>query len=273
MRSTVAHAFEKELMNTMQRTIDYDERGTVIVVSDGDVLASMAAETLVTVSAEAAAEGRQACVALSGGSTPKKMGALLASEAFASRVHWGALHLFWGDERWVPMSDDQSNAGEAIRGFIEQVPIPSENVHPWETSADLDPAVAAERYERRIREVSGVTTGMPVFDLIFLGMGDDGHTLSLFPGTDAVRDTTSLTIAHRVEKLDATRVTFGASLANAAKKVVFLVGGAAKAETLHLVLDGEDQIDSLPSQAIRPVPGELVWLVDTAAADALERDS
>lgn len=260
-------------MNETQRTIDYDGRGIVIVVPDADILATMAAETLVTVSAEAAAESRQALVALSGGSTPKKMGELLASEAFASRVHWGALHLFWGDERWVPIADDQSNAGEALRDFIEQVPIPPENVHPWATDSGIAPEVAAERYERIIRDVSGIETGTPVFDLIFLGMGDDGHTLSLFPGTDAVHDTTSMTIAHRVEKLNAMRVTFGAALANAAKKVIFLVGGAGKAEMLHQVLDGEEQIDLRPSQVIRPEQGELVWLIDTAAAARLERES
>lgn len=254
-------------------TIDYGDRGTVIVVPDADILATLAAETLVTVSAEAAAESRQALVALSGGSTPKKMGEILASEAFASRVHWDALHLFWGDERWVPISDGQSNAGEAIRGFIEQVPIPPENVHPWDFGPGIEPAVSAERYVRMIRDVSGVETGMPAFDLIFLGMGDDGHTLSLFPGTAAVRDSTSMTIAHHVEKLDAMRVTFGAAIPNAAKKVVFLVGGEGKAETLHQVLDGEERIDKLPSQVIRPVQGELLWLVDEAAASALERAS
>lgn len=256
---------------TDRKTIDYGERGEVIVVADGDALARMAAETLITVAAEAHAESRQALVALSGGSTPKKMGELLASDDYAARVHWGALQIFWGDERWVPLADSQSNAGEALRTFLESVPVPSENVHPWETEPGADPAVSAERYERLIREISGVAQGVPVFDLIFLGMGDDGHTLSLFPGTAAIRDATSLTLAHRVEKLDATRVTFGPALANAATSVVFLVGGAGKAETLHRVLDGEEQIDTLPSQVIRPRHGSLLWLVDEAAATNLER--
>jgi 6-phosphogluconolactonase len=104
-------------------------------------------------------------------------------------------------------------------------------------------------------------------------MGDDGHTLSLFPGTDAIRDTDSLTIAHRVEKLDAMRLTFGPSLANAAKKVVFLAGGAGKADMLHQVLDGQEQIDTLPSQVIRPTQGALLWLIDAEAATGLENDN
>jgi len=258
-------------MSDQQKTIDYGERGTVIVVPDADALARMAAETLITVAAEAHAESRQALVALSGGSTPKRMGELLASDAYASRVHWDALQIFWGDERWVPIESDQSNAGEAIRTFLDKVSIPAENVHPWETEQGADPEVSAERYERLIREISDVGDGVPVFDLVFLGMGDDGHTLSLFPGTEAIRNTTSLTLAHYVEKVTMERLTFGPALANAAASVVFLVNGAGKAETLHQVLDGPEQVDTLPSQVIRPTSGTLLWLVDEAAAAQLER--
>lgn len=260
-------------MTDTQRTIDYGERGTVVVVTDADALARVAAETLVTTTAEAAAEQRQALIALSGGSTPKKMGSLLSTPDYARRVHWDALQVFWGDERWVPIADSESNAGEAIRGFLEQAPIPDENVHPWETEGTVSPAVAAERYGRLIREISGIEQGIPAFDLIFLGMGDDGHTLSLFPHTRAIRDTSSITIAHYVDTLDAERVTFGPALANAARKAVFLVGGAGKAEMLHRVLDGEENVDELPSQVIRPASGDLLWLVDEAAAAQLERES
>jgi 6-phosphogluconolactonase len=160
-----------------------------------------------------------------------------------------------------------------MRGFLERVPVPAENVHPWETDPDIDPAVAAERYERLIRDVRGAADGVPVFDLIFLGMGDDGHTLSLFPGTAAVNDHDSLTIAHHVPKLDADRLTFGPILAVAARSLVFLVGGAGKADTLHRVLDGPIDVDTLPSQVIRPLEGHgtLMWLVDEAAAARLER--
>lgn len=258
-------------MSDQQRRIDYGERGTVIVVSDGDELAHLAAETLATTAAEAVAEARQALVALSGGSTPRKMGELLASDEYVNRVHWNYLQIFWGDERWVPLEDAQSNAGEAMRTFLSQVPIPAENVHPWETDPELEPSLSAERYARMIREVSGIDEGIPVFDLIFLGMGDDGHTLSLFPGTDAIHDTQSLTLAHHVEKLDASRLTFGPALANAARKAVFLVGGSGKSETLHRVLDGEEQVDLLPSQVIHPDNRTLLWLVDAAAAGDLER--
>lgn len=258
-------------MTDTQRTIDYGDRGTVIVVADGEVLARLAAETLVTTAAEAAAEARTAFVALSGGSTPKKMGEVLAGEDTAARVHWDYLHIFWGDERWVSIDDEQSNAGEAMRGFLDRVPIPPENVHPWETDSDIDPATSADRYARLIRELTGVDDGVPAFDLVFLGMGDDGHTLSLFPGTAAIHNTGDLTIAHHVPKLDADRVTFGPALANAAQKAVFLVNGAGKADMLHTVLDGPANVDQYPSQVIRPVSGTLLWLVDEAAAAGLEK--
>lgn len=260
-------------MTDPQRTIDYGDRGTVIVVPNGEALARIAAETLITTAAEAVSESRQALVALSGGSTPKRMGELLATDDYAQRVHWDALQIFWGDERWVPLDNSQSNAGEAIRTFLDEVPIPGENVHPWETEGTVTPAVAADRYGRLVREVSGTTDGMPVFDLIFLGMGDDGHTLSLFPGTRAIRDNRSLTIAHYVDKLDSERLTFGPALVNAARKAVFLVGGAGKADMLHRVLDGDRNIDELPSQVIQPMDGLLLWVVDEAAAAKLERES
>jgi len=253
------------------RTIDYGERGTVVVVANGDELATTAAETLISVIAEAAGEERDAIVALSGGSTPKKMGALLATPTYANRVHWDRLQAFWGDERWVPIADPESNAGEALRGFLEQVPIPAENVHPYETDEGTDPAGVADRYERLIREITRVDEGTPVFDLIFLGMGDDGHTLSLFPHTAAVHNEGDLVTENEVPKLDTIRLTFTPKLANAAKLVVFLVGGAGKAERLHDVLDGELHIDETPSQIIRPTDGELIWLVDEAAAAQLER--
>ncbi|MGB3330871.1 MAG: 6-phosphogluconolactonase [Thermomicrobiales bacterium] len=254
-----------------QKTIDYGERGTVVVVKDGDALAATAAETLISSVAAAVAEDRDALVALSGGSTPKKMGALLRTPDYARRVHWDRLQAFWGDERWVSIEDPESNAGEALRGFLEHVPIPAENVHPWETDPGTDPAAAAERYERLIREVTRVPEGTPRFDLIFLGMGDDGHTLSLFPHTAAVHEHARLAIENEVPKLNTTRLTFTPTLANAAAMAVFLLAGAGKADRLHEVLDGPLRIDDTPCQVIRPTDGDLIWLVDEAAAARLDR--
>ena len=134
-------------------------------------------------------------------------------------------------------------------------------------------ALAAEMYATQIRTVFGETDGLARFDLVFLGMGDDGHTLSLFPGTSAVAETERLVVANPVEKLDTVRLTMTAPLVNAAHRVVFLVGGAGKADRLAEVLDGPVDIDRLPCQIIRPTGGELIWLVDAAAAAGLARTS
>lgn len=254
-----------------QKTIDYGERGTMVVVADGDELARIAAETLVSTIAEAAGEQRSAVIALSGGSTPKKMGVLLSRPDFASRVHWDHVQVFWGDERWVPVADSESNAGEALRGFLEKVPVPSGNVHLWDTDLGMDEVDAADSYERLIRLVTGEIEATPRFDLVFLGMGDDGHTLSLFPGTEAIHEEHRLVTSNYVPKLDTTRLTFTPVLANAARSIVFLVGGAGKAETLHQVLDGDIDVDVTPSQIIHPTDGSLVWLIDDAAAARLDR--
>lgn len=252
------------------KTIDLNERGLVTIVADGNTLAQAAAEEIIKASNTAKAESRPALVALSGGSTPKKMGALLATPAYSERVAWDHLQLFWGDERFVPLASEESNAGEALRAFIDDAPIHPDDVHTWDTNDGISPAESAAKYEADIRDVSGVETGVPVFDLILLGMGDDGHTLSLFPSTAAIHNNEDIVIAHHVDKLDADRVTFGPILANAAHKVVFLVGGAGKADVLQQVLKGEIDVDTLPSQVIRPA-GELVWLVDEAAASKLEQ--
>jgi 6-phosphogluconolactonase len=153
-----------------------------------------------------AARGR-AIVALSGGSTPKKMGELLARPEFASRVPWGETDLFWGDERWVPLASSESNAGEARRAFLDAVPAPPERIHPVATDL-ASPVRAAEAYEAEIRRVAGTVEGIPVFDLVLLGMGDDGHTASLFPGTAALHERDRLVVENFVPKLGVDRITF-----------------------------------------------------------------
>lgn len=250
------------------KTLDFGERGSVFVVTNGDALAHHAAEQIINVSQTARDESRAALVALSGGSTPKMMGELLATPEYGDRVAWDHLKLFWGDERFVPLADSESNAGEALRAFIDEAPIHPDDVHTWDTT-DVTPEESASRMEAEIRDVADTESGVPVFDLILLGMGDDGHTLSLFPGTQAIHNNTDIVMAHHVNKLNADRVTFTPLLANAAKKVVFLVGGAGKADMIVNVLKGEIDIDAWPSQVIRPINGDLLWLIDDAAAAKL----
>lgn len=249
------------------RTLDYGDRGNVVVVADGDALANMAANLLLTSAEEATAAGHRALIALSGGSTPKKMGELLGVAPLIERIPWANLDIFWGDERWVPLADPQSNAGEAMRGYLDAAPITAEHIHPFATEG-IAPDDSAAAMEKVLLSLSDGESP-PVFDLVLLGMGDDGHTASLFPGTEAIHETRRLVVSHHVEKLDATRLTFTPPLINAARKVAFLVGGAGKADMLAKVLEGPIDVDAMPAQVIRPTEGHLTWIVDEAAAARL----
>ena len=252
----------------MTAALDYKERGVVRVYPDAEALAAAAAEAFVGAVGEAVGARGRAVVALSGGSTPRRMGELLATPGYRDRVAWDAVDVFWGDERWVPEESPESNAGVARRTFLDRVPIPADRVHPFPT-VGLEPEAAARAYEETLRSVTGQRAGVPVLDLVLLGMGEDGHTASLFPGTAAVREREALVVAHRVPKLDAVRLTLTPPVLNAGRRVVFLVGGAGKAETLASVLEGRERPDELPAQAIRPGAGRLLWLVDRDAASGL----
>jgi 6-phosphogluconolactonase len=198
------------------------------------------------------------------------MGAILAREPYRSRVPWDRVHVFWGDERWVPLGSPESNAGEAKRGFLDLVPIPPGNVHPWDTEAE-SPRPAAMAYESLLRQVLSAPDGLPRFDLVLLGMGDDGHTASLFPNTAALAPDDHLAVANYVPRMDATRLTLTAPVLNAGREVLFLVGGPGKADTLEAVLEGPELPATFPAQLIRPgtADGRLCWLVDEDAGAKL----
>jgi 6-phosphogluconolactonase len=249
-------------------TFDYGPRGKVMVVRDPGELARETVDLALTTVISAQAERRWAYAALSGGSTPKAMGEVLARQPYRDLIAWHYLHVFWGDERWVPLASPESNAGEARRIFLDFVPIPASQVHPYETEG-ITPEESADRYAALIRSIVPSENGVPRFDLIFLGMGDDGHTASLFPHTAAIHVSSSIVAANEVPKLNTIRLTFTPPLLNAARLVVFLVSGTGKAERLKEVLEGPEQPDELPSQIVRPVAGELIWMIDRAAAAAL----
>ncbi len=224
---------------------------------------------------EAAVRARGvAFLALSGGSTPKGLYAQLADPAgpFRARVPWQAVHVFWGDERHVPPDHPESNYRLAHDGLLAHVPVPPAHVHRIR-GEEPDAAVAAAAYAREMAGAFGahgrLEDGWPRFDLALLGMGADGHTASLFPGTDAVHEATRWAVAVWVPQLQAHRISLTAPVLNRAAAVVFLVTGAEKAETLAAVLEGPRRVDVYPSQAVRPVGGELLWLVDRAAGARL----
>lgn len=176
---------------------------------------------------------------------------------------WGKVHIFFGDERCVPPDDARSNYRMVREAWFDHSPIPAENIH--RIRGEEEPAIEALRYEQEIARFYRAAT-VPAFDLILLGMGDNGHTASLFPGTVALREKARWVVAQYVEAMTTWRVTFTAPLINAARHVAFLAEGAGKAQMLWSVLEGPHQPDVWPSQLIQPKSGELHWLVDAAAA-------
>ncbi|MBI3951061.1 MAG: 6-phosphogluconolactonase [Acidobacteria bacterium] len=239
-------------------------RGILICRHLEDV-SQRAAELFVQLADEAiSAKGRFA-VALSGGSTPRALYTLLASDSFRDRVTWPKVHLFWGDERCVPPDHPDSNYHMARESLLDQVPIPQENVHRMPAEQE-DHERAAADYEETLQTFFGLKPGqLPRFDLILLGMGEDGHTASLFPGTLALKVTDRLVAANYVEKLKAQRLTLTVPVINNAATVVFLISGASKARVLKDVLEGQYDPMRLPSQLIRPSEGRLIFIVDHAA--------
>lgn len=238
----------------------------ILIFPDADALAREAAERIVALSSTAIADHERFSIALSGGSTPKRLFALLASEAYANRIEWAHVHIFWGDERCVPPDDAESNFRMARESLLNHVPLPPENIR--RIKGERDPAQAAEEYEHLLR-MFFATSDLPRFDLLLQGMGDDGHTASLFPGTQALQITSRWVAANYVPKLDAWRITLTAPAINAGAHVMFLVTGASKAAALRAVLRGPHQPEMYPSQLIAPDNGELLWLVDHAAAEHL----
>ena len=215
------------------------------------------------------ATGRFA-LTLSGGSTPGRLYKRLGSEpGVRNRMPWDNLHFFWGDERHVPPDDPQSNYRMASDTLFALAPVPVQNIHRVKAE-EPDAVLAAEDYQQELNSFFELVPGqLPRFDCILLGMGPDGHTASLFPGTEALHETKRLVVANWVEKLKTHRITMTAPVLNQAALIIFLVSGKEKAEVLKEVLEGDYRPDLFPAQLIRPKHGRLLWLVDQAAAGCL----
>ncbi|HPL28084.1 MAG TPA: 6-phosphogluconolactonase [Anaerolineae bacterium] len=206
-------------------------------------------------------------VALAGGQTPRRAYKLLAQPPLCAEIAWGQLCVFWGDERCVPPDDSRSNERLAREALLDHVPIPESHIHPMRCSGNHAQAAAA--YEEELRATFAGKDACATFDLVLLGLGDDGHTASLFPGSPALREETRWVAA--TESPDGLpRVTLTAPFINRAALVAFLVSGAAKAPALLAVLHGPRDPQRRPAQLICPIAGELLWLVDAAAAQLLE---
>lgn len=230
-------------------------------------LSQAAAALFAATCADAMLVRRRALVALSGGNTPARLFELLAAPPFAEKVDWPHIQVFWADERCVPPDDPESNYHQAYEALLSRVMIPAQNVHrvPGETA----PRDAALAYALTLKNYASPPLSWPRFDLVLLGMGDDGHTASLFPGSPVDIQTPTAAVTAHYEDRPADRVTLTPILMNTARRVVFLVSGDSKSQTLANVLHGKYDPVALPAQRIRPTDGELIWMVDRAAASKL----
>lgn len=251
------------------------------VYQDADELALKAARYFARLADQYVIGSGHFTVAFSGGSTPKAMFTLLAAEPFLETIPWSSIYLFQVDERCVPVDHQDSNYRMMQETLLSKTPVKAENIFRIPAEKP-DHDEAAEEYSNTLRMFfltgPGATkTGtaplaqLPRFDLIFLGMGADGHTASLFPGTAALNAGEKIAVTNYVEKLGAHRITLTAATINNARNVTFVAAGADKAATLKEVIEGPHRPDTFPSQLIRPGNGSLFWMVDQAAAAQLKK--
>lgn len=239
------------------------------VLTTPQELFAAAAEEVVRAVNEAVTQRGRFTIALSGGSTPKNLYNLLATNARNS-LPWDRMFFFWGDERHVPPTDPESNYRMAEEAMLSKAPVPTGNIFRF-PAENPDAAAVADAYEKTLRKYFQIgPNDVPRFDLILLGMGPDGHTASLFPGTDALREKSRLVVANWVGKLKTNRLTLTLPVLNAGRCVMFLVSGTDKAPVLRTVLEDKSAPgEQYPSKLVQPAEGRLVWLMDRAAASAL----
>ena len=228
-----------------------------IICRDVEDLSRKGAEQFVAAARQAIAAQGRFSVALSGGSTPKGLYLLLATPEFASRIDWTQVHLFWGDERCVPPDHPESNFRMVKDALLSRIAIQSENVHRM--IGEDEPMRAAASYEAELRQFFSPPSGLPRFDLILLGLGEDGHTASLFPDTAALSETQAWVLHTYVEKLKANRLTLTFPVINNAAEVSFLVSGASKAPIVKEILTNGRS--GYPAARVRPAHGQLRWFV------------
>jgi 6-phosphogluconolactonase len=240
-----------------------NRQDNIYVFDTTTLLFETVARQIVLLANEAVTKRGRFSIALSGGSTPGQLHALLATAPYNEQIPWEHTYVFWGDERCVPLDDERNNALVAKNILLNKVALPTQNI--FITPVNLPPAEAAATYDAQIRAFFGA--GNPLeLDLIFLGLGDNGHTASLFPGTSIVHETSIGVKEIFVEEVDMFRVTMTAAMINAARHVAFLVTGTGKAEMLEKILYAPFNPDIYPAQLIQPSPGDLHWYVDKAAA-------
>lgn len=228
---------------------------------DSDELSQAATKKFIELANQAIAERRRFLVSLSGGSTPMKLFERLANKT----LDWTHVHFFWGDERCVPVDDPGNTYGQTKKILFDK--IGTTNIHRIES--ELEPDSAAQAYAHTLSEFADAPFDFPRFDLVLLGMGDDGHTASLFPGSPVNIETSTIAVTAHYQDRPANRVSLTPKVFNQAREIWFLVTGTGKAETLRRVINGERNLEQLPAQRIQPVNGNLVWMIDNAAGKFL----
>jgi 6-phosphogluconolactonase len=255
--------------------VSAEQHDTVIVLPDRAVLSRTAAERFVAAAGAAVARHGGFTVALSGGSTPRDLFRLLARDPWRDQVDWSRTKVFWGDERCVAPDDERSNFRLAQDNLLSQVPLPASNIFPMIRPDFVDDpttwAPRAAQHEAEIKmQVPPDASGLPSFDLILLGLGDDGHTASLLPGSRLVDEQQQLVALTDLQREGTSRLTFTPPLLQHAAELLFLLAGADKAAALAEVLEGEPRVERYPAQVARQALGRVVWLVDSAAAAELK---
>jgi len=230
-------------------------------MKDASALSKEVATWMTSLIEETLKNKERFCLLLSGGNTPKNLYTLLAAEPFRKQIDWKKLHIFFGDERVVPFSDDRNNGKMAYDTLLSKVSIPKEQIHYINT--DIKPEIAARDYESLLRE--NFNDGKTTFDLALLGMGDDGHTLSLFPGNESINQTSRWAFSLYLPSQKMHRVTLTADVVNRSACIAFLVTGAAKMPVLNRILNQTAPPHFYPVQLIKPINGEIHWFVDEEA--------
>jgi 6-phosphogluconolactonase len=242
----------------------------VTICRNAEQLYRTAAAQFISLAKTAAAAAGRFAVALSGGSTPKGLYTLLATAAYREQIPWSQVHLFWGDERCVPPDHPESNYRMVRESLLSEIDIPQENIHRM--AGEKDPGIAAAEYELELSNFFQLSEGgLPRFDLVLLGLGEDGHTASLFPGSKSLERMKRLVAAVDVETLGRRRLTLTLPVLNNGAQIFFLVSGRSKAAILGEILGTKSRSSILPAAKVQPVDGQLAWLITEDAAAGLPR--
>ncbi len=245
---------------------------SIEILPDAEALALRAADLFAAAAQRGAAARGRFAVALNGGEASRGLYRALARQQFSKKVPWRRVHVYWSDERCVPPDDPASNYGMARDALLKHVPLPEANVH--RLRGEDEPGAAASAYDGELRALAALerpASELPVFDLVLLGLGADGHTAGLFPHADALEEDDRLAVATEAPD-GAARLTITYPVINAARRVWFLVSGAARVGMVAEVLEGLRVPLAVPAQAVSPVYGQLTWLLDEAAASELSPD-